>query len=153
MANTYTQIHIQLVFAVRFRDGVIKKEWKNELYQYITEIIQSNKHKLLIINGIEDHIHILIGLRTHQSIASLVQEVKAHSSKWINEKRFLKTRFEWQEGYAAFSYTKKDLGKVIEYIKSQEVHHQKKPFRQEYLEMLKVHEVDYDERYLFNDLI
>jgi putative transposase len=123
------------------------------LYEYITEIIQSNKHKLLIINGIEDHIHILIGLRTHQSIASLVQEVKAHSSKWINEKRFLKTRFEWQEGYAAFSYTKKDLGKVIEYIKSQEVHHQKKPFRQEYLEMLKVHEVDYDERYLFNDLI
>ncbi len=123
------------------------------MYEYITEIIQSNKHKLLIINGIEDHIHILIGLRTHQSIASLAQEVKAHSSKWINEKRFLKTRFEWQEGYAAFSYTKKDLGKVIEYIKSQEVHHQKKPFRQEYLEMLKVHEVDYDERYLFNDLI
>lgn len=152
MANTYTQIHIQLVFAVRFRDALITKEWKNELYKYITEIIQNNKHKLLIINGVEDHLHILIGLRTHQSLANLVQEIKACSSKWINEKKFSKFRFEWQEGYAAFSYTKNDLEKVIQYIKSQEVHHQKKPFRQEYLEMLKVHEVDYDERYIFTDL-
>ncbi len=153
MANTYTQLHIQLVFAVRFRDGVIQKDWKDDLYKYMTSIIQNNKHKLLIVNGMPDHVHILMGLRTHQSIADLVREVKAHSSKWINEQKFIGTRFEWQEGYGAFSYAKKDIKYVIDYIENQEQHHQKRSFREEYLELLKVHEIDYDERYIFLDLI
>lgn len=153
MPNTYTQIHIHLVFAVKYRDGVIQASWKDELYKYITGIVQNNKHKLLIINGMPDHVHILIGLRPSQSISDLLQDIKGSSSKWINEKRFIKTRFEWQEGYGAFSYSKSQIKTVIEYIENQELHHQKKTFREEYLEMLQKFEVDYDEKYIFHELI
>ena len=104
MPNTYTQIHIQFVFAVKYRQGLIKKEWKDDLYKYITGIIQNQGHKLLAINGVEDHIHILIGLRPKQSISDLMQDVKGGSSKWINDNKFTLGRFEWQEGYGAFSY-------------------------------------------------
>ncbi len=153
MPNTYTQIHIHLVFAVKYRDGVIQASWKDELYKYITGIVQNNKHKLLIINGMPDHVHILIGLRPSQSISDLLQDIKGSSSKWINEKRFIKTRFEWQEGYGAFSYSKSQIKTVIEYIENQELHHQKITFREEYLEMLQKFEVDYDEKYIFHELI
>ena len=153
MPNTYTQIHIHFVFAVKYRDGVIHSSWKDELYKYITGIVQNNKHKLLIINGMPDHVHILIGLRPSQSISDLLQDIKGSSSKWINEKRFIKTRFEWQEGYGAFSYSKSQIKAVEEYIENQELHHQKKTFREEYLEMLQKFEVDYDEKYIFHELI
>ncbi len=109
MPNTYTQIHIQLVFAVRFRESVIGAAWKEELYRYMTGIVQRREHKLLVINGMPDHVHLLLGLRPEQSISELVQEIKANSSKWINEKRFLRARFEWQSGYGAFSYSKREL--------------------------------------------
>ena len=94
MANTYTQIHLQFVFAVKHRDGLIHASFKNELYQYISGIIKANKHKTLAINGIADHVHILIGMRPTQSISDLLQDIKGNSSKWINEKKFLKTKFQ-----------------------------------------------------------
>jgi len=153
MPNTYTQIHIQFVFAVKFRHGLISSSWKDELYQYITGIVQNNKHKLICINGMPDHIHILIGVRPHQSISDLMQDVKGGSSKWINEKKFLKGKFEWQQGYGAFSYSKSHVKDVIHYIQNQEQHHQKKTFLEEYVDFLKKFEVEYEESFIFNELI
>ncbi|MDN3678230.1 IS200/IS605 family transposase [Flavobacterium paronense] len=153
MANTYTQIHIQFVLVVKYRKGLLHSSFKDELYQYITGIIKYHNHKVLAINGVADHIHILIGMRPTQSISDLLQDVKRSSSKWINEKKFLKVKFEWQEGYGAFSYSKSDLNNVIKYIRNQEQHHAVKTFREEYLEFLKLFEVDYDERYIFKEPI
>lgn len=153
MANTYTQIHLHLIFAVKYRTGIIQKAWKDELYKYITGIIQGNNHKLIIINGMSDHIHILVGVRPNQSISDLLQDIKGSSSKWINEKGFVKGKFEWQEGYAAFSYGKSQIKDVIKYIENQEEHHKKRTFREEYLAFLDAFEVDYDEKYIFKELI
>jgi putative transposase len=152
MANTYTQIHIQAIFAVRNRDCVISPIWQPELYKYITGIVQNNKHKLLAINGMPDHLHLMIGLRPAQSISELLQDIKGSSSAWINQKRFLKTRFSWQEGYGAFSYSKKELPNVIHYIMNQQQHHQKETFIKEYTSLLDEFEVDFDERYLFESI-
>lgn len=153
MANTYTQIHLHLIFAVKYRTGIIQSKWKDELYKYITGIIQSNNHKLLIINGMPDHIHILVGIRPNQSVSELLQDIKGSSSKWINEKGFVKGRFEWQEGYGAFSYGKSQIKDVIRYIENQEEHHRKKTFREEYLAFLDAFEVEYDEKYIFKELL
>lgn len=153
MANTYTQIHIQFVFAVKHRQGVIQSVWKDELFKYITGIIQSHNHKLIIINGMSDHIHILVGMRPTQSISDLLQDIKGSSSKWINEKKLTKTKFEWQEGYGAFSYSKSQVKNVISYIERQEEHHKKQTFREEYLEALKNFEIEFDERYIFRELV
>jgi putative transposase len=150
MANTYTQIHIHVIFAVQHRDYLIQNSWKDELYKYITGIIHNHKHKVLAINGMPDHMHILFGFRPTQTLANLMQDVKGSSSKWINEKRFAKGRFSWQEGYGAFSYKKSDLSKVIEYINDQEEHHRNKNFIEEYKRLLKEFEIDYDERFIFN---
>jgi putative transposase len=151
MANTYTQLHIQFVFAVKYRDGLIHASFKEELYQYIAGIIKHHNHKLLAINGTSDHIHIFIGMRPTQSISDLMQDIKGSSSKWLNEKKFLRVKFEWQEGYGAFSYSKSHVKTVIEYIKNQEKHHAVKSFREEYLEFLKLFEIEYDDRYVFKD--
>ncbi|MCZ8198461.1 MAG: IS200/IS605 family transposase [Flavobacterium sp.] len=153
MANTYTQIHIQFVFAVKYRNGLIHASFKEELYQYISGIIKANNHKLLAINGMPDHLHIFIGMRPTQSISDLLQDIKGSSSKWINEKKFLKVKFEWQEGYGAFSYSKSHVENVIEYIQNQENHHKKESFRDEYLKFLKVFEIEFDERYIFKEPI
>jgi putative transposase len=149
MSNTYTQIHIQVVFSVQNRDCVIQHTWKDELYKYITGIVQNNKHKLLAINGMPDHVHILLGLRPSQSLSDLMQDVKGSSSKWINEKSFVKGKFSWQEGYGAFSYSKTDVPKIIQYIRNQEEHHKKISFMEEYGNLLREFEIDYDERYVF----
>ena len=149
MANTYTQIHIQAVFSVQDRSSVIRESWKNELYQYIAGIIQNQGHKLLAINGMPDHIHIFFGMRPTQKLSDLMQDIKGDSSKWINKKRFTKSRFSWQEGYGAFSYSKSQVDPVIEYIKNQEIHHHRKSFTEEYIEFLDRFEVPYDERYIF----
>lgn len=151
MANTYTQIHIQLVFVVKFRNGLINPSWKEELYKYISGIIDRNGHKLLAINGMPDHLHILVGLRPVQSVSDLCMHIKSNSSKWINENNFLKTRFEWQEGFGAFSYSKNEVPKIINYIKNQETHHSKRSFREEYSKFLKDFEVEFDERYIFKE--
>lgn len=149
MANTYTQIHIQAVFSVQNRDCIILNSWKDELYKYFARIISNNHHKLLAINGMPDHVHILFGLRPSQSLSDLMQDIKGSSSKWINEKRLIRERFSWQEGYGAFSYSKSEIPNIIYYINNQSVHHKKKTFNEEYLEMLKEFEIDYDDRYVF----
>ena len=153
MANTYTQIHLQFVFAVKYRKALILPSYKEELYKYITGIIQHYDHKVLAINGVEDHIHIFIGMRPTQSVSDLLQDIKGSSSKWINEKQFLNTKFEWQSGYGAFSYSKSHVQSVIDYIANEEDHHKKESFREEYLKFLRVFEIDYDENYIFKDLI
>jgi putative transposase len=153
MSDTYTQIHIQVVFAVKFRQCLIPKEWKNELYNYITAIIQNNNHKVIAINGMPDHIHIFFGMRPNQSLSNLMQDIKASSSKWINEKRITDKRFRWQAGYGAFSYSKSQLSRVADYIENQEKHHEEKSMIAEYKEFLKKFEIDYNEAYIFHDPI
>lgn len=152
MANTYTQIHIQTVFAVQNRQSLIRDEWKDELFKYITAIIQNNDHKLLQINGMPDHIHCLFGLRPVQVISNLMKQVKQDSSKWINQNNLMKEKFSWQEGFGAFSYSKSQLPRVIKYIQNQQQHHRKRTFREEYLALLEAHGVDYDERYIFKPI-
>ncbi|MCX6222564.1 MAG: IS200/IS605 family transposase [Bacteroidia bacterium] len=149
MPNTYTQIHIQMVFAVQNRNCIIGNNWKDELYKYITGIVRNHNHKPLIINGMPDHIHLLIGLRPTQSISELMQDIKGNSSKWINERKLVSGKFSWQEGYGAFSYSKSELSNIIHYIDNQESHHKKKSFMEEYIELLEEFEIDYDERYVF----
>lgn len=152
MANTYTQIHLQIVFAVQNRKSLISNSWKDDLYKYITGVIQNNGHKLLQINGMPDHIHILLGLRPVQSLSELMKQVKQDSSKWINNNRLTSERFSWQEGYGAFSYSKSQLPRVINYIQNQEKHHKKRSFREEYLALLEAHGIDYDERFIFKPI-
>jgi REP element-mobilizing transposase RayT len=152
MANTYTQIHVQTIFAVKNRRWLVQKELKDELYKYITRIIQSYKHKLLAINGMPDHLHIFFGMRPTQSLSDLMQDIKGNSSKWINDKKFVKGRFEWQEGFGAFTYSKPQVPKVVAYVQNQEIHHRKQTFLDEYITFLKHFGVDYDERYIFKAL-
>lgn len=152
MANTFTQIHIQTVFAVRNRESLIDDNWKEDLYKYISVIIQNNDHKMLQINGVADHIHILFGMRPVQALSDLMKQVKQNSSKWINENHLSRGVFAWQEGYGAFSYSKSQLPRIIKYIQNQEQHHKRKNLREEYLELLKTHEVDYDERYILTPI-
>ena len=151
--NTYTQIHIQLVFAVKYRKSQIQSSWKEELYKYITGIIQNRKHIMLAINGMSDHIHILIGMRPTQAVSDLVEEVKSSSSKWINEKKFMAEKFNWQDSFGAFSYGKSQIEQVVKYIHNKERHHLKKTFRQEYVEFLEKFGIEYDEKYVFKELI
>ncbi len=149
MANTYTQIHIQAVFTVQNRDCIIQNGWKDELYKYITGIIRNKHHKSLIINGMPDHLHLLIGLRPTQSLSDLMQDIKGNSSQWINDRKFIRGKFSWQEGYGAFSYSKSELSNVIQYIENQTLHHKEKSFSEEYFEMLKKFEIEYDDRFIF----
>jgi REP element-mobilizing transposase RayT len=151
MPNTYTQIHIQFVFAVQHRAALINAEWKERLHQYITGIFQQHNHKMLQVNSMPDHIHILAGIRPHQSISALMQLVKSESSKWIKEERLSSYPFAWQEGYGAFSYGKSQVDTVIRYIQNQELHHRKETFLDEYKRLLKVFEVEWDERYIFKE--
>jgi putative transposase len=152
MANTYSQIHIQAAFAVQNRVSLIQSSWKDELYKYITGLVQNYDHKVLQINGMPDHVHLLIGLRPTQALADLMQMVKEDSSKWINTKGFVKGMFSWQTGYGAFSYSKIQVPRVIKYIQEQEVHHSKRSFLEEYEELLKIHEIEYNPRYIFQPI-
>lgn len=149
MSNTYTQIHIHCVFAVKFRQSLISKGWKKRLEQYITGIVQNHGHKMIAINSMPDHLHMLVGLRPAQSLSDLMRIVKGDSSEWINGEKLTPFLFRWQEGYGAFSYSKSQLGAVINYIEKQEEHHQKKNFLEEYKEMLDNFSVAYNEQYLF----
>lgn len=151
MANTYTQLHVQFVFAVKYHAALIDKDWKERLHQYITGIFQSNNHKMLQINSLPDHIHIFIGLRPHQSVSALIQNVKTESSKWIKEQGFCNSAFAWQEGYGAFSYSKSHAANVVRYIQNQEAHHKKETFLSEYHRLLQAFEIEYDEQYIFKE--
>lgn len=152
MANTYTQLYIHLVFAVKNRDSLIKNEWKNNLEKYITGIVQENKHKLLAIGSMPDHIHILSGYNINQLIPDLVEDIKTSSNQWIKTNGFTKFKFEWQKGYGAFSHSRSQLNQVVKYVLSQEEHHKKNSFKSEYLEMLKRNEIEYKEEYVFDFL-
>jgi REP element-mobilizing transposase RayT len=149
MANTYTQIYIHVVFAVEGRQNLLKPEHNNELQKYITGIVSAQKQKLIAINNMPDHLHMLVGLSPDCSLSDLVRDVKAGSSKFINEKRWMIGRFSWQEGFGAFSHSRSQLGTVIRYIENQQKHHARKSFREEYITLLERFGVDYDARYIF----
>lgn len=149
MANTYTQLRIQLVFAVQGREKLIPKDHRMEVEKYITGLIQKRMHKLLAIYCMPDHIHIFIGLHPAQSISKLVEEVKISSRKFIKKQPWMPFDFAWQRGYGAFSYSKSQTDAVVRYVLNQETHHQKKTFREEYLEILRKLDIDFEEQYLF----
>jgi len=149
MANTYTQIYLQVVFAVEGRQSLIKQEHNSELQKYITGIVSGQKQKLIAINNLPDHLHLLVGLQPDIALSDLVRNVKASSSKFINEKHWTLGRFSWQEGFGAFSYSRSQLGVVIRYIEDQQKHHAKNSFREEYVAFLEKFGVEYDPRYLF----
>lgn len=152
MPNTYTQINIHAVFAVQNRLSLISKSWEERLYKYITGIIQNHGHKLLAINGMPDHIHVLFGMRPNQSLSDLMRDVKGDSSLWINENKLVDRKFSWQEGYGAFSYSKSQISAVATYIENQELHHKKKTFIEEYIKILQDFEIEFDEKYIFKPI-
>ena len=149
MANTYTQCYFHLVFAVKNREALIQREWNNGMEMYVTGIVQNHRHKMLAIGSMPDHIHMLIGYNVNQLIPDIVEEVKTSSNAWIKEKKLSKFKFEWQKGYGAFTHSHSQIDKVIKYILSQEGHHKKRSFKDEFLEMLDKNEIIYGNEYLF----
>jgi len=152
VANTYTQIYIQVVFAVEGRQSLIDQEHNDELQKYITGIVSAQKHKLISINNLPDHLHLLVGLRPDAALSDLVRDIKASSSHFINQRRWVMGRFSWQEGFGAFSYSRSQLGEVIRYIENQQKHHAKKSFLDEYCALLQKYHVEYDPRYIFKPI-
>jgi putative transposase len=152
MANTYSQIYIQVVFAVESRQRLITAEHKEDLHKYITGIVSGQRQKLLAIHCMPDHTHLLIGLKPDMALSDLVGEIKTSSTQLVNEKRWCRGRFGWQEGFGAFSYSHSQLRSVIRYIENQERHHARKTFREEYLSLLEKFNVPHDERYIFREV-
>jgi len=150
MANTYTQIYIHYVFSVKYRQYLLKDNFRDELHKYITGVIKKRKCKLLCINSVSDHIHILVALHPENSVSVLIKDIKAISSKFINDNKFVNGKFQWQEGYGAFSYSNSQVNIVKNYINNQAIHHKKKTFREEYLDFLKKFGVEYDLKYVFD---
>ncbi len=150
MANTYSQIYIQVVFAVKNRNALIHHSWDEKLFQYITGIIKNKGQKVIVINGVADHIHIFIGLKPNCNLSDLVREVKKASNMFINDNKLSKYKFSWQTGFGAFSYSKSHIDAVYKYIINQKNHHKKKAFKEEYLDFLKKYEIPYEEKYLFD---
>jgi putative transposase len=153
MANTYHQIYLQAVFAVKYRKAVIEKEWQTTLFGVIGNLINEANCKTIIVNGVEDHVHCFLGLKPVVSVSELMKTVKAKSSKYINDHSLTTNRFEWQEGYAVFSYGQSQIDGVYKYIQNQEQHHKKQTFRNEYLDFLKKFKVAYDEQYIFQEMV
>ena len=153
MANTYHQIYLQAVFAVKYRQAIISKEWKQQLQAVIGNLINETGCKTIIVNGVEDHIHCFLGLKPVVSVSELMKTVKAKSSKYINEHQLTKERFEWQEGYGVFSYHQSLVDTVFKYVQNQEEHHKVQTFGEEYLGLLKEFKVAYDEQYIFQELV
>ncbi|MBA2329258.1 MAG: IS200/IS605 family transposase [Flavisolibacter sp.] len=149
MPNTYTQLYIQFVFAVKHRQALINTSWKNELFKYITGIVQNKGSKMLAINGMADHIHVFIGYKPSISIPDLVKDIKLATNDWINKNHLTNQKFAWQEGYGAFSYSSTQIKNVCDYIENQEQHHSKQTFKEEYVSFLKNFEIEYDDKYLF----
>ncbi len=149
MANTFSQIYIQTVFAVSSRLSLIKPAFQEELYKYIAGIVRNQGQKLIAINGMPDHIHILFGLRPSMALADLVQEIKVDSTNFINKNKFVRGRFNWQEGYGAFSYGHSQLNTIIRYIQNQQKHHDRRSFQNEYMSFLRKFDIAFDEKYVF----
>jgi putative transposase len=150
MANTYSQLYIHAVFVVKGRESLFQKPWRDEVFKYMAGIIIDKHQKPIIINGITDHVHLLIGLQPSMRLSDLMRDIKSSTTNFINEKRFVKGVFCWQEGYGVFSYSRSQLDKVYQYILNQEEHHLKRTFKEEYLGLLQKFEIDYDDRYLFD---
>lgn len=153
MPDTYTQLYVHCVFAVKYREATISVVWEDRLQKYITAIIQNNGHKLLAINNMPDHLHFLIGLNPKQSISDLMRLVKGDSSEWVNKEKLTGGKFNWQSGYGAFSNSRSQIDGVVKYIQQQKIHHAKKTFKEEYLGILKDYDVEHNEGYAFEDLI
>jgi len=152
MANTYTQIYIQYVFAVQNRISLINESWQPDLYKYMSGIIEKHENKLYSINGMPDHVHILISMNPKESPSDLMFNVKRSSSLWINDNKLCAGRFSWQEGFGAFSYGKSQIPMIVQYIENQQLHHKKQTFINEYIDFLKAFEIDYDERYIYKPI-
>lgn len=150
MANTYTQIYIQIVFAVSGRQNLISKENREELHKFISGIVTNRGQKLFAVFAMPDHVHLLVSMGPAISISDLVRDIKAGSSKFINDKKWMNGKFNWQEGYGAFSYSKSSVDMVVKYILNQEEHHKNKSFREEYLDFMQKFEIEYDSKYLFD---
>lgn len=150
MPGTFSQIYIQYVFAVKGRENLLLNPWREEVFKYIAGIIKGKNHKPIIVNGVTDHVHVFVGLKPAIPISDLIRDVKNNSSNFINENKFVKGKFEWQEGYGAFSYSHSQLDNVYQYILNQEEHHRKTSFKQEYISFLKKFEIEYEEKYLFD---
>lgn len=149
MSGTFSQIYIRLVFAVKGRNSLISKLWEEELYKYITGIVRNKEQKMLAINGMPDHVHLFIGMKPSCCLSDLVKEIKKSSNDFINEKKFTGFKFQWQEGYGAFSYSHSNLDNVIKYVMNQKEHHKVLSFKEEYIEFLRKFEIEFKEEYLF----
>jgi len=149
MAGTFSQIYIQVVFAVQNRTNLLQKQWRDDVFKYMAGIIKGKNQKPIIVNGVEDHVHLFIGLKPSMALSDLVRDVKNNSSNFVNEKKFVQGRFSWQEGFGAFSYAHSQLNDVYRYVLNQEEHHKKKSFKEEYLKLLDEFEIPYEQRYLF----
>lgn len=149
MAGTFSQLYIQVVFAVRGRECLLHKSWRHEVFKYISGIITAKNHKAIIVNGVGDHVHVFVGMKPNMSVSDLVRDIKNNSSKFINEKKWLRGKFSWQEGFSAFTYTQEHVERVYHYILNQEEHHRKVTFREEYMSLLKEFCIEFKEQYLF----
>ncbi len=149
MSGTYSQMYIQIVFVVKGRENLLQKTWRSEVFQYMAGIINAKNQKTIIINGVDDHVHLFIGIKPSICLSDLVRDIKNNTSKFINDKKFVKGRFNWQEGYGAFSYSHSHIDKVYQYILNQENHHLNKTFKDEYIDFLNKYEIEHNEKYLF----
>jgi len=149
MANTYTQINIHAIFSIKGRENIITQNFREDLFKYISGILNQNKQYSLAVNGYKDHVHLFFELHPTKALADIIRIVKTNSSKWINENRFVKGKFAWQEGYGAFSHSRSQRDDVIKYIMNQEKHHGKRTFREEYLDLLEKFKIDFDDHYVF----
>jgi REP element-mobilizing transposase RayT len=149
MAGTFSQIYIQIVFAVNGRTNLLQKPWREEVFKYMAGIINGKNQKPIIVNGVANHVHLFVGLKPSMSVSDLVRDIKNNSSNFINDQKFVRGKFSWQEGFGSFSYSHSQIEQVYQYILNQEEHHRKKTFKEEYLDFLKKFEMEYDEKYLF----
>jgi REP element-mobilizing transposase RayT len=150
MAGTFSQIYIQYVFAVKGRENLLNRGWRQEVFRYMSGIIKNKQQKPIIVNGVSDHVHLFVGLKPSMAISDLIRDVKNNSSKFINERGFVPGKFSWQEGYGAFSYSQNQIDRVYQYILNQEDHHRKTTFKDEYNDLLNEFKVSYDDSYLFD---
>ena len=153
MANTYHQIFLQTVFAVKYRRAIINKEWQGKLFSVIGNLINETNCTTIIVNGVEDHVHCFFSLKPAISVSELMKNVKAKSSKYVNDNKLTKQRFEWQEGFGVFSYSHTSIHAVYNYILNQQAHHKRQNFAEEYLELLETFRIEYDRKYIFQPLV
>jgi len=149
MVGTFSQIYIQVVFAVNGRENLLQKPWRDDVFKYIAGIVKSKNQKSIIVNGVGNHVHLLIGLKPSMLLSDLIRDIKNNSTNFINENKFVRGKFSWQNGFGSFSYSHSQLDQVYQYILNQEEHHRNKSFKEEYIGFLKKYEIEFDEKYLF----